>query len=231
MGTSVRYFILLSFIGGLFVVIMGGVGGLNPEPVDGWGKLLVGVPFILSCLLGIVLSFRPGLLRGFGGRKGSGVDEQRGEVTVRGHHPDCGKFERHAMLIGERAVCTGCLGLALGSIAAMVMMLIYLVGSWEASYPALVIIMITGLSLVVLGLLETAFTAGQTVHMLMNSLLVIGFFLVVVSVYQSTGSPLYGMVAIVISFLWLETRIQISNWRHVEICDECPERCKAFLAS
>lgn len=227
-----RYFTLLSIVGGVFVVIMGGVGGLNAEPVDGWGKLLVGVPFILSCLLGIVLALRPGLLKGFGGRKRShrGIGEQWSEVAVRGHHPDCGSFERHVMLIGERAVCTGCLGLVLGSISATVLMLIYLLSSWEAPYLVLVVIMITGLSLVALSLLETTFTSRRKVHMLMNSLLVIGFFLVVVSVYQSTGSPLYGLVAIVISFLWLETKVQISNWQHVEICDECPESCKVFPA-
>lgn len=233
MATSVRYFTLLSVMGGVFVIIMGGVGGLNPEPVEGWWKLVVGVSFILSCLMGIALAFRPGMLRELGMRRGSvrGGGERRGVVAVKGHHPDCGSFDRHVTLIGERAVCTGCLGLALGSISALVLMLIYILGPWEASYSALMAIMMAGLSLVALSLVETAFTRRGTVHILMNSLLVIGFFMVVVSVYQLTGSPLYGLVAIVISFLWLETRIQISNWRHVEICGECSERCKIFLPS
>lgn len=232
MGTSVRYFALLSIIGGVFVVVMGGVGGLTPEPVEGWEKLMVGVPFILSCLMGVALAFRPGMLRGFGAKKVEGRANDKGPsgVTVRGHHPDCGRFDRHVALIGERAVCTGCLGLALGSILAMILMLIYIPGSWEASYSALMVIMIAGLSLVGLSILETAFYAGRTAHMVMNSLLVIGFFLVVVGVYQLTGSPLYGLLAIVISFLWLETRVQISNWKHAEICGECSESCKAFPA-
>lgn len=231
-GTSVRYFTLLSVMGGVFVIIMGGVGGLNPEPVEGWWKLVVGVSFILSCLMGIALAFRPGMLRELGMRRGGvrGGGERRGVVAVKGHHPDCGSFDRHVTLIGERAVCTGCLGLALGSISALVLMLIYILGSWEASYSALMAIMIAGLSLVGLSILETAFYAGRTAHMVMNSLLVIGFFLVVVSVYQLTGSPLYGLLAIVISFLWLETRVQISNWKHAEICGECSESCKSFPA-
>ena len=65
-------------------------------------------------------------------------------------------------------------------------------------------------------------------HVTGNVLLVIGFFLVVAGVFGTTKSPLIGAFAVLISFLWLDTRVQLSNWHHAMICRDCKNTCKAY---
>jgi hypothetical protein len=37
-----------------------------------------------------------------------------------------------------------------------------------------------------------------------------------------------GLVGIIICFLWLDTRIQLSRWNHLKTCRRCPKACKSF---
>lgn len=223
------YFVLLSLIGGTCVVIIGILGSFQAEAVDSWGKLLVGAPFIMSCLVGISLAFRPSWIgRRLKGRESSPVEGTETSRRIRGHHPDCDRFEGHVVTIDEKTVCTGCLGLAVGAIISIFLMLAYMIAPWEFSSFSLYLLLITGLTIVALSLFEAAFTKTRFIHVLMNVILILGFFLTAMSVFQLSGKPIYGWVVIIISFLWLETRIQIANWRHDRICSSCSEECKIF---
>ncbi|NYT12735.1 MAG: hypothetical protein GKC03_09370 [Methanomassiliicoccales archaeon] len=229
MNRNVGYFVLLSFIGGICVVIIGWMGSFQAEAVDSWGKLLVGAPFILSCIIGISLAFRPSWIgRMFKSNKNLKGEERKVLRRVRGHHPDCDRFEGHVVRIDDKTVCTGCLGLAVGAVISIILMIAYMIIPLEFFSPSLYLLLTVGLAMVALSLFEAAFTRNRFIHILLNILLILGFFLTVMSVFQLSGKPIYSWVVIIISFLWLETRIQIANWRHDRICSSCSEDCKIF---
>jgi hypothetical protein len=113
----------------------------------------------------------------------------------------------------------------LGSALAMALMFVYLfVSSPDARKGVLV--MFLGMILVALCLMEIAIKQGtQWSHLIANCLLMLGFFLVTVGMISSTGKVVYGLMAIVICFLWLDTRIQFSDWRHARTCNSCGRSC------
>jgi hypothetical protein len=228
LNRNVGYFVLLSAIGGVCVVIIGLLGSSHVE-ADAWGKLLVGTPFILSCLVGISLAFRPSWIGGrIKGRESSPVEKRNASRRILGHHPDCDRFKGHVVEMGGRTVCTGCLGLAIGAMISIFLMLAYMIIPLEFSSSSPYLLFTAGLAMVALCLSEATFTKNRFIHVLLNILLILGFFLIVMSVFQLSGKPIYSWVVIIISFLWLETRIQIANWRHDRICSSCSEDCKIF---
>jgi uncharacterized membrane protein len=229
LNRNVGYFVILSLVGGACVVIMGWLGSAQAEAVDAWGKILVGTPFILSCLVGISLAFRPSWIgRMLKGEERSPLEDRKVSREIRGHHPDCDRFEGHVVRIDEKTVCTGCLGLAVGAMISIFLMLAYMTSPLDLSSFSLHLLLTAGLAMIALGLMGAASTRNRLIHVLLNILLIMGFFLTVMSVFQLSGKPSYGWVVIVISFLWLETRIQIANWRHHSICSSCPEECRVF---
>jgi hypothetical protein len=58
--------------------------------------------------------------------------------------------------------------------------------------------------------------------------LVIGFLLVTLGTASATSTILLGLVAILICYLWLDTRIQISDWRNALVCHSCGQTCKYY---
>jgi uncharacterized membrane protein len=146
-----------------------------------------------------------------------------------GHHPDCEEFNGHIMEFMGRTVCSGCTGLALGSIVAIIFTIAYIALQVNADAWVLYVSLIVGVVLVALSLTDIVLSLGKAgLHNRINIFLVIGFFLVVVSVHQLTGSAAFGLIAIIISFLWLDTRIQLSGKRHRDICKACDQSCKAY---
>ena len=70
---------------------------------------------------------------------------------------------------------------------------------------------------------------SASTHIISNVGLPLGFFFVVIGAFQLTGDVISGLIAVIISFLWLDTRIQISNWRHSIICKICKKECKVYI--
>jgi hypothetical protein len=67
-------------------------------------------------------------------------------------------------------------------------------------------------------------------HTILNIVLVFGFFCLTISILEITGDLIYGILTIILCFLWLDTRIQLSNWNHIRMCNSCPESCKMYEA-
>ncbi len=88
---------------------------------------------------------------------------------------------------------------------------------------------VAGLSLVAL-VLGTALVGK--VHpwasLLLNALLVVGFALVSIGLLEATGELAWALVGVVLSVLWMDTRIQLSRWNHAAVCALCPEGCVAY---
>jgi len=230
--TSIRYYVFLSVVAGILVLVMVFPGSSGPPEVTFGTRAVIGGAFIASCLLGISMALKPAWLRRVTKQAGHGSSSAGEEGTRRrrqGHHPDCEHFMGHTVRIGGRVLCGGCTGLLLGSVVSIVGAASYMFLSLNESRAVLLTILGAGLFIVSLCLVEIRIPAREkSVHLMSNMFLVAGFLLVVTSVLELTGDALFGLVAVVLSFLWLDTRIQMSGWRHSEICGSCPETCKAY---
>ena len=86
-----------------------------------------------------------------------------------------------------------------------------------------------GLLLVLINFVETArHSRTPPLHILANAILPVGFLLVTLSVSEATGEVSIGLVAMLVSFLLLDARIHISDWKHAEICRRCGRSCWTY---
>jgi len=101
--------------------------------------------------------------------------------------------------------------------------------SIELQNLVLKILILLGFVFIILNYTEILMpTRNAFVHVISNAFLVMGFFFIVMGVFELTGSVVAGVVGVIISFLWLDTRIQLSKWRHAVICKNCADSCKAY---
>lgn len=202
-----------------------------PSSIGGWGRFFVGGGFMASCVYGISLAMRPGWTRRlFAGKRGGLRTESPSVRSLQGHHPDCGHFVGHTFEWRGRVLCAGCTGIAGGSATSLVLMGLYL--ALPVAWPAgvLQVALLLGLGLVGVKYLEAALPRGSLAARLgSNALFVVGFLLVVVGAMELSGSPVVGFLAVFVSFLFVDTRIQLSRWRHVKTCGDCREGCKVYV--
>jgi hypothetical protein len=230
---NVAIYLALSSIGAAFIILVSWLGGAEPGSIGFVDKLIVAGAFVSSCLFGISLAVRPGWTGRFARRGIHGANPGNSERNTgrnrRGHHPDCEEFESHRIFTKKKTYCAGCLGLSLGSAIAILLMVLYLVIPNNLPSYVLLMFVIIGLTIVALNYIEIAMSKRNPIgHVVSNAFLVVGFFLIIVGVFQLTGNALIGILGVIVSFLWLDARIQLSHWRHSEICNGCSETCKAY---
>ena len=120
------------------------------------------------------------------------------------------------------------MGLALGSSLAALAMAALIFFGWGPESIGLPILLV-GFVLVGLGLVETAVhRKHQALHVVANVVLVIGFLLVVLGTAVATQNGGYGLIAIVLCLLWMDARVQISDWKHADVCESCSQGCKSY---
>ncbi|NIN69724.1 MAG: hypothetical protein GTO63_34580 [Anaerolineae bacterium] len=228
---TVLHMVSLSAIAAAIIVVASWQGTSVPSTIGLVDRLIVGGAFIASCAFGISLAVRPGWTR----RLGAGIGEEAPKDLdhppgQRGHHPACELFESHTVKWRDRTLCAGCTGLAIGSFVSVPLMGMYVVLQAELPIWALQALLASGLALVGAKYIETLSPWSRASgRIISNGLLVVGFFLIVMSVLELSGSAVLGVLGVVVSFLFLDTRIQLSRWRHVRTCSECSESCKVYL--
>jgi len=229
---NVQYYIGLSFIGVFLILFLSYFGPDGSGTIAQRERHIIGGAFIVSCLYGITLAVKPNwrrkLSRSFTSQTESST-KRNDTRERRGHHPDCDNFKEHVIVTKDRTYCSGCLGLAMGSFISIMLMSLYIL------YPTVLEIIhpwvgiILGLLFILFNYLEIFSPARSTgLHLISNVFLIIGFFLIVFGVVQLTTNPFYGLIGIIFSFLWLDVRIQLSNYHHQIICQECEKSCKAY---
>lgn len=228
----VIYYLILSTIGAALIIVVSRFSSSDTNTIHLFDRIVVGVVFISSCVLGISLALRPNWIKGFTERESHDAKKQQPQTKLRGrlgHHPDCEQFESHTIRLKNKILCAGCSGLALGSIVSIFLMGVYILlpNKIPPAIPHISIML--GMILIGLNYIETIIPTRNTiVHLISNIFLVIGFFFVVIGIFQSTGSLIYGIFGVLISFLWLDTRIRLSGWHHTSICKDCGETCKVY---
>jgi hypothetical protein len=224
---TLAYIVLSSSAAGMVLAVTF-FSSSNGQMLSSFDRLVISSALLASCVLGIVSSSKVVHFRranGPGSRDDISSGSRRQHI---GHHPDCEGFKDHTVTIGGRTRCSGCLGLGLGCIIGLLLIMVYLIAPGIAPDQGSALVAI-GLLMVLTNLVETAHHSRTPAwHMMANAILPVGFVLVTVGAAESTGKVAIGLLAVLISFLWLETRIHISDWKHAEICRKCGRECRSY---
>jgi len=226
----VFYYLLLSIIAIVFVLTMIFVRS-HANIITFYEKLFVAAIFFASCLFGISLAIYPNWWRTYTHQTNhtSKVQEEKIKRSFQGHHPDCKTFKSHVIVIKNKPRCAGCLGLALGSLVSILLMALYLFLPYRLPVAISYILLILGIFALLLVYGEIILNNRHTlIHIIINSLLVLSFLVITISVVEITKGPVYGILTILICFLWLDTRIHLSNQQHKNICASCTKSCKTY---
>jgi hypothetical protein len=194
-------------------------------------RLLVGSLFIIISLGGIYSAFRPGRLKRLFQKPDIKKipNRTKSKISLAGHHPECKPFKNHSFQYKNTEFCTGCYGLAVGSIIAIITIGIYIFSNMTLAIEYSIILLSTGFTFIVINYIETLWYHNTILfHLVSNVLLITGFLLIVISTTEITGEASYGIIAIVFSVLWLDVRIHLSQYKHQRICQLCPNNCVYF---
>jgi len=230
--TNVIYYLILSITAAILLLTLAFFNSSNTASVDIYDKLFVGGVFITICLFGISLAIYPGWFKRFIKQEKQNPNRRQTQKAARkrkGHHPDCDQFQNHTIRINNKMFCAGCLGLSIGAILSIFLMILYIVIEGKLSFTTFYFFMFLGLIIIGLVYIEIMLPIRHTIiPVISNAFLVISFLLIVVCIFEITGNKIYGAVSILLSFLWLDTRIQLSYWQHSLICNNCTEQCKMY---
>lgn len=229
---NIFYYLTLSIAAAFLLLILAFFSPSNISIIGTYDKLVIGGAFITSCIFGISLAIWPSWHKKLVISRNHDANKQQEQKTNRerqGHHPNCNQFQNHIIRIKNKTYCAGCLGLTIGSIISIFFMIIYLIIASNNSLTTFHFFIILGFIIIGIIYIEIMLPIRHAViHVISNIFLVIGFLLITIGIFEITGNRIYGFACILLSFLWLDTRIQLSNWRHGLICGNCTETCKVY---
>jgi hypothetical protein len=196
---------------------------------------VVGTVFSIVCLLGILAGIYPSrcsTIFHFKRVKQGRLDQSPGDVQnealrLRGHHPNCGRFDAHVFKIGRSVFCAGCIGLILGAVLSILgtILCFFLNLRFVQTYWLFWI----GCGGVVCGLLQYhLFSWGKSsIHLTVNTYFVFGVFLVLAQADRIAHSTIVDLYIVALSMFWLYTRIMLSKLDHRTLCETCPiKKCE-----
>ena len=229
---NILYYIILSIAAAALLLILIFLSPLNTTAIETYDKLFVGGVFISSCIFGISLALYPRWFRRLTKHATPHQDGEKYKKNTRkykGHHPYCDNFQSHTIETKDKSLCAGCLGLSIGAITSIVLTIIYMAIIREKAATEFYYVIFLGLIIIGLAYVEIMLPIRHAVvHVISNIFLVLSFFLVTISIFEITGNKIYGILSVLISFLFLDTRIQLSNWQHARICESCSEPCRMY---
>ena len=228
---TIYYYLLLSIIAVILILIMVVFKPITSNTNFFGDKLLVVGIFFTSCIFGISLAIYPNWWRK-NKRNTNHIPNLKRVKTSRsfqGHHPDCSMFKNHIINIKNKSYCAGCLGLIIGALASILLIILYLILPFKFSINFYYILLILGIIILIFIYGEISFLKRNIfLHIPLNSILILSFLTITISVLEITKNSIYAIFTILLCFLWLDTRIHISNKKHQSICDSCNYDCKSY---
>ena len=202
-------------------------------------KSIASIFFSIVCVLGIIAGvfpskcsqmfhFRRVEQKNYSQRT---TEEESTKLSpARGHHPDCGNFDSHIIIIGNKAFCAGCTGLILGAVLSLIGITLWVfVDSlfYKNSFP----LFLVGFIGVSCGLLQyQLFSCFKGVtHLTVNVFFVLSVFFLLAGVDGITQSDYADYFLLTLSIFWIFTRIMLSQQSHQKICRNCGwEECNFY---
>lgn len=228
---TISYYLLLSIIAFIIIIIMtlDKTNTTNTNTVI--EKLFIAAVFIFSCIFGISLAIYPNWWKKSKKNTDYNFNSKKSKTNriFQGHHPNCNMFKNHIIIIKNKPRCTGCLGLIIGALASILLITLYLIIQFTLSINIYNILIIIGIIVLILVFIEISLPKrNKFLHILLNSLLIINFLTITISILEITKNLIYVAFTIILCFLWLDTRIHISKQQHHKICNSCPQNCKSY---
>lgn len=224
-------YLTFSIFAAVLIIFLVGTTPSHPPPISFFEKVGIASVFILSCIVGISFTYRPNWLRQHFLKSKNEEKNMPPQVkrSFQGHHPDCPTFQNHTIQWKEKTWCAGCLGLFIGLCVSILLMIIYTGIEFQLTKMMAYLLLFLGLFILPVVYSEILYRSRYAiVHVVINSMLPLSFFLITIGVGGITGQFIYGFFTILLCFLWLDTRIQLSKWRHSILCTHCSESCKMF---
>jgi hypothetical protein len=213
----------------LFGLLLSIVFAIYPPKLEdnfAFRNMAVGSVFAAVCILGIFAVLHPDSCSGildFGKRDGYERNARRvRELALRGHHNTCEGYSSHVLRIGDRRFCATCSGLLVGAIVVLVGIGLYFFGNLQIGETPFMLVSVGAVGLV-LGLfypLIPRFRDGFT-RFSVSMLFAVGSFLILVSMEEAAANTSIDFFFIVLTILWILTKMSISQWEHQRICSQC----------
>jgi len=235
------YYLALSFVGAGLLAVASHQPRSPLAIVDQLDRSSVAAAFAIVCVVGLSMALSPNWIGrvfrqaphgpppGTGGPDGADADGMPRRARV-GHHPDCERFDGHRLRRGGGALCAGCSGLAAGSVVGIALSIALALVPFGLDGPEARALLYGGIALVLADLV-TDLVPGRpaAAHAALDALMVVGAFMATAGTLLSTRSLGYGLLAVLVAVMWVDTRVTLSAWRHIDTCGRCPEACKAYL--
>jgi hypothetical protein len=228
---NIFYYLLLSITAIILILIMVLAKPITTNTNNYVEKLFVAGIFFISCIFGISIAIYPRWWIKNKQKTNHKPNLKRPKTSrsFQGHHPDCSMFKNHIIFIKNKPRCAGCLGLIIGALSSILLITLYLIIPLKISINIYYIFLILGIIILIFVYIEILLSKRKkVVHILFNSLLILSFLIITISVLEITKNSIYTILTILLSFLWLDTRIHISNQKHQSICDSCIQECKSY---
>jgi len=228
---TIFYYLLLSIVAVVLILIMALAKPITSNTTTFFDKLFIAGVFFVSCIFGISIAIYPNWWRKNKRNTdhNSNIQKSKTSRSFEGHHPDCNMFRSHIIIIKNKPRCAGCLGLTFGALISIFLMSLYLILSFKLPIVIYYILLILGILLLIFVYGEIMLSKrNMFFHILLNSLLILSFLFITIIVVELTENPVYGVLVVLLCFLWLDTRIHISNYQHQRICSFCNQECKSY---
>ncbi|MEM3448671.1 MAG: hypothetical protein QXP38_07315 [Nitrososphaerota archaeon] len=211
------FYISVSFLGIFFVLVL----GLNPPHSSGdlpFRKLIIGLSFVLICILGALASLFPkkcSTLVCYGSNSATTPHDPK--KLSKGHHPACKQFTSHTIVLHGHVICAGCTGLFIGALLSILGAGSYfLLGAEVVNAHLFIVLGIFGL---MLGFAQFAFRGYF--RSLMSVFFVLGALLVLIGEDSLTQNFFIDLFVLAITLFWILTRIALSKRDHNRVCQRC----------
>ena len=227
-------YLAFSFIGAALLILLIGLKPSQSSSLSISEKVGITAAFILSCSAGISLTFKPNWFRHYFSKSTYETQNthSKGKQSFQGHHPGCLTFQNHTIHWRGKIWCAACLGLFIGFCVSIALMVFYMITDFQPTQMTALLLLLLSVFILVVVFIEIIHrNTHASIHVFINSLLPLSFFLVIVAVVGATGELLYGFLSLLLCFLWLDTRIQLSKSHHTMLCKNCAEPCKMFSES
>jgi ABC-type nickel/cobalt efflux system permease component RcnA len=229
--SNVSVYLLFSVFAAVFINILVIASPSDSPTITISEKEIIAAMFIMSCVIGISFTVNPNWARRYQPWKKNREKKTNKEATrlFQGHHPDCHTFQNHRIQWKHKTWCAGCLGLLIGLCVSIMLMILYLILDVTQSKIISYLLFIIGLFILTFVYIEIVYSNRHPLlHVFSNSLLPLSFFIIIIAIIGLTGKLVYGFFTILLCFLWLDVRIQLSKWRHSLLCTYCTETCKIY---
>lgn len=192
-------------------------------------RQLIGSIFGAICILGIAAGVFPTrcsrMFHFKGQEKRSNKIKQTHTIKTTkfsGHHPTCGNFSDHTLCLNSRTYCTGCTGLILGAIIALIGSFLYFFYGFHLVGSEVTIFWL-GFMGVTCGLLQYSLLnlKNGAARLFLNAIFVLGAFSLLIGVNKITDNLIIEFYLLILIVYWIMTRIILSQREHGRICNSC----------